>query len=218
VSDDRRLVDAYEELLAARAPSSRDACPPPEALLALVERQGDEDARLATLDHTMSCASCRRDLDLLRAATAAAGEKAPDASGVIPLPIGRRAGRRAAWAPLAAAAGIVLVVGVGVLSRGSREAPSTLRGGAAAVLLAPPERVAGGAVMLRWHRVADAPRYRVEVFAPSGATVAEAIVVDTTFTLPAAAFAGRPDSLRWTVTALRPDGGELRSTMGRLVP
>ena len=58
MTDEERLRVAYGELLAARAPAGRDGCPPPEALLRLVEREGPEDARLATLDHVLGCTKC----------------------------------------------------------------------------------------------------------------------------------------------------------------
>jgi hypothetical protein len=216
MTDDRRLRDAYGELLAARAPSGRAACPAPESLLALAERDGDEDARLATLDHVMSCASCRRELDLLRAALAASAQASSDVPSVTPLSSARRA-RRSAWRPLAAAAGIVVVVGVGIIARRG-SAPSTVRGGDAIVTLIAPERAADGGMVLRWQRVPDAVRYHVEVFAPSGETVADTVVPDTVLAIPSAALVARPDTLRWTVTAKRADGGEVRSPMGRISP
>jgi hypothetical protein len=216
MTDERRLRDAYEELLAARAPSGRNSCPAPEALLALAERDGPEDVRLGTLDHVMSCESCRRELDLLRAALAASLQASSDVPSVTPLS-SASGGRRNAWRPLAAAAGIVVVVGVGIIARGG-STPSTLRGGDAVVTLNAPERAADGGMVLRWQRVPDAVRYHVEVFAPSGVTIADTIVVDTAVALPPAALVARPDTLRWTVTARRSDGGEVRSTMGRISP
>jgi hypothetical protein len=222
VTDELRLRAAYGELLAARAPESRAPesradCAPPEALLALAERAGSEEERLATLDHVMGCLACRRELDLLRASLAASVETSAGAAPVTPLEA-RRAWRGFPLRPLVIAAGIVVVVGVGVITRREADVSPTLRGGANELALAPPHRRTDGGVVLRWRRIAEVPRYRVEVFAPSGVTVAEGIVADTTFAVPSGALAGQPDTLRWMVTALRPDGGELRSTMGRIAP
>src|SRR5689334_7232484 len=134
MTDEERLRVAYGELLAARAPAGRDGCPPPEALLRLVERQGPEDARLATLDHVLGCTWCRSELDLLRASVSAAstvgGEPARASHGVRGVP----------FRALALAAGIVVVIGVGVIARDREDQSRVLRGDAASVELARPER------------------------------------------------------------------------------
>lgn len=217
MTDDGALQQAYEELLTARAPADRARCPSPEALLALVERQASEDARLTTLDHVMSCAACRRELDLLRVAVAAAN--AAGSSGADSTRSVQRGIPRIPLRPLALAAGIVVVIGVGVVSR-ERYAPGTsvLRSGASTGALLVPVRQPDGGVLLRWRAVDDAPRYRVEVFTSSGASVVELVVVDTSLVVSSMTFRGRTDTLRWTVTALRTDGGELRSPMGRISP
>ena len=218
MTDDRRLRDAYAELILARAPVDRAGCSTPEALLALVEREGDEELRLATLDHVMACARCRSELDLLRAATdastQAASERLPDDIARA----GRSRPRRWPVRPLAIAAGIVVVIGVGVIARGPGNERTQLRGGETALALLGPERASDGGVLLRWRSVADSPRYRVEVFSPSGATVAEGVVSDTTFAVSASALAAGRDTLSWMVTALRADGGEVRSPLGHIAP
>ena len=213
MSEDAKLRLAYDELLAARRPADRARCPPPDALLRLVGREGDEAARLATLDHVLRCGWCRPELDLLRASADAAAVVArgrPGAAGrVFGMPV------RA----LAMAAGIVVVAGVGLIARG-RDRPDSgqLRGGVPAVTLATPERRADGGVELRWSRPSDAVRYRVEVLAASGATVAQALVTDTTYVVSRASMAGAPAPLQWMVTAIRADGAEHSSPMGRIGP
>lgn len=216
---DDALQRAYAELLRARAPAPADRarCSSPEALLALAERQSSEESRLSTLDHVMSCVACRRELDLVRAAVAAgeaAGPTVAHSTRIAP-----PGGRQMPLRPLALAAGIIVVIGVGVLSR-ERSTPGTsvLRGGASTVPLLAPERQRDGGVLLRWRAVDDAPRYRVEVFTSSGASVAEFVAVDTSIVVSPMTLAGRPDTLRWMVTALQIDGGELRSPMGRITP
>jgi hypothetical protein len=56
-------------MLALRAETTpgREACPEVERLLALVERSGSEEARLALLDHVMACPHCHAEFELLRA-------------------------------------------------------------------------------------------------------------------------------------------------------
>ena len=213
MTGDERLRQAYDELLAARAPADRAGCPAPEALLRLAEREGDEDARLATLDHVLGCTWCRSELDLLRAsgdaATTIARESARMARGLRVLPM------RA----LAMAAGIVVVIGVGLIARdrGAGER-GTLRGTAPSVVLAVPERRADGAVLLRWSSLDGAERYRIELFTARGTTVAEAVVRDTTYVVSPAVAAGAVGPLSWMVTAIRQDGAERSSPMGRIAP
>lgn len=209
---DDALRRAYAELLREGVPPDRGACPPPEALLALVERVGDERDRMRTLDHVMSCTLCRRDFDLLRTATESATHTVAGSGS------GRAGARRALpWRPLAIAAGLVVAVGVGVLSRelGTPAAP-LLRGSEHTVSLLGPEPRADGSLALRWRRVPDATRYRVELFAPSGRMVSGATITDSLFVVPRDVVAAAGDSLRWMVTALRPDGGELHSRSERL--
>lgn len=215
--DDATLRDAYQELFAARSPHNRGECPPPEALLAIVERTGNETDRLATLDHVMTCARCRLDLDLLRTAAVAAEETM--AEPVIPVG-GVRGGlvRRFPLRPLAIAAGLVVAVGIGLLSRKPGERPPLLRGSAHTVVLIAPEHRSDGSTLLRWRPLPDAMRYRVEVFAATGRTVVTDTVADSAFLLPAAATAGREEQLRWMVTALHGDGHEVHSPAERIEP
>lgn len=62
-----QIVDAYARAVQRRSDPGRADCPGPDALLALVEHQGTEVERLATLDHVMGCVACARDFELLRA-------------------------------------------------------------------------------------------------------------------------------------------------------
>ena len=211
--DDGELRQAYDELLRARGPRDRSACPSPEALLALVEREGAETDRLRTLDHVMSCAGCRRDFDLLRTATDPATRAVGELGAV--RPIGAR--RRLPWRPLAIAAGLVVAVGIGVVSRGARTTTPLLRGSGHTVALLAPEPRPDGSLLLQWRRLPDATRYRVELFTPSGHMVVGATLADSSYVVtPGAVAAG--DSLRWMVTAIRGDGSEARSRTERLTP
>ena len=212
MTDDARLRSAYDELLAARAPADRAGCPAPEALLRLVEREGDESSRLATLDHVLSCSWCRSELDLLRAGADAASIAVPASSTSAGM-------RRMPLRALAMAAGIVVVIGVGVIARDQGDQTrGTLRGTGSAITLGTPERRADGALLLRWSRADDATRYRVELFTVSGATVAQAVVSETTYVVSPDTTAGATRPLRWMVTAMTADGAERSSPMGRIPP
>jgi hypothetical protein len=72
---EHRLRRSYDMMLALRAEASlgREGCPEVERLLALVERSGSEEARLALLDHVMACPHCHAEFELLRAAHRASG-------------------------------------------------------------------------------------------------------------------------------------------------
>lgn len=214
MTDDTALRDAYRELVAARAPNDRSSCPAPEAMLAVIERTGDEHARLATLDHVMSCAACRHDFDLLRTAAQSAAEAAGD--GKPALHVVRGGGRPTRRFPLrsfAVAAGLIVAVGVGLLSWQPGSRRPLLRGDANTVVLLAPESRPDGSALLRWRTVRGAAAYRVEVFAPDGQTVAADTVSDSTFVLPAAEVS---DQLRWMVTALHGDGHEVHSRAERV--
>ena len=217
MTDDAALREAYRELMAARVPRDRSGCPAPEALLALVERSGHETTRLATLDHVMRCGDCRRDFDLLRTAAASAEQAAAGEPPVLHVVRGggRSSARRFPLRSMAVAAGLVVAVGVGLLSwhPGSRQ--PLLRGEANTVVLLAPEQRPDGSALLRWRTVPGAAAYRVEVFAPNGHTVAADTVSDSTFVLPAPDVS---DQLRWMVTALHGDGHEVRSPAMRVVP
>jgi hypothetical protein len=217
MTDDAALRDAYRELMAARAPRDRSACPPPEALLAVVEKRGDDATRLATLDHVMGCAACRHDFDLLRAASESAIQTGASDTAVetpaLTLVRGGGASRRLSLRSVAIAAGLVVAVGVGLLSWHPGAPRPLLRGDEHTVVLLAPELRSDGGALLRWRRVPGASAYRVEVFRPNGRTVVADTVRDSTFVLPAT---GTTDDLRWMVTALHGDGHEVHSRAERV--
>jgi len=215
MTDDAELRDAYHELLAARAPRDRSACPAPDALLAVIEKQGDEATRLATLDHVMRCDACRRDFDLLRTAAASARQAEAGEAPALHVVTGGAGThrRRFSLRSLAVAAGLVVAVGVGTLTWNSRTPQPLLRGDDHTVVLLAPEPRADGGALLRWRSVPGAAAYRVEVFTPSGQTVVADTVRDSTFVLPVSAANA---SLRWMVTALHGDGHEVHSRVERV--
>lgn len=164
---EERLRDAYALLV--RAPRDRAACPAPNALLAVVERQGREDERLATLHHVASCAACRRELDLLRAAARAA--RATSLA---------RGGRFASWTrPIALAATVMVAAGVAmwVGGRGAERA-GVMRGGEALALY-PARRADPGGEMLSWRPAPGAMRYELTLIDGDGRELLRRVVPDT---------------------------------------
>jgi hypothetical protein len=93
---DEELRALYRLAIRSRTtPASRGGCPSSEAMLALVQREGDEDARLATFDHVLSCeAGCREEYERLRAidwtedvdAAPALAPTPPAVAGPVPSP------------------------------------------------------------------------------------------------------------------------------------
>ncbi len=193
VMNEARLRELYSSHIATRRPTDRAACPAPDALQALVRREGAEEERLATLDHAMSCADCRSEFDLLRSIEEA----------------GRRVGaagstsRRSWMMPAALAASLLLAVGVGRLGLAPSE-DDIVRGGPegeAVTLLGPPrEARAGTPLLFAWHTVPGATRYRLEVLDGEGDVALEAETTDT-LVAPDAAAALPAGEYQWWVSA-----------------
>ena len=62
---DEALREAYQRVLDARRVGGREPCVAPEAMLALLRREGTEEHRLEALDHVMRCGACRSEFELL---------------------------------------------------------------------------------------------------------------------------------------------------------
>ena len=198
---DARLQDLYREALAARDARPGAACPEPEALQALVERQGPEEERLATLDHALSCRSCSRELELPRALRAAA-------------PSVRRPRVASPW--LVAASTIVAVAAATIALRSMSTPRDVLRGpSAGGVILVSP---AAHASVLRWHAVPRAVSYLVEVMDAQGAVLAADTTADTSFALPAILRTRPEPNEQWWVRARLSDGAEVRSSIAPVAP
>lgn len=191
---DARLQELYREAMAARDARAGAACPEPEALQALVERQGTDEERLATLDHASWCRSCSRELELLRALRTAA-------------PSVRRPRVATPWA--VAASAIVAVAAATIALRALSTPGNVMRGAASGgvVLVSPP----ANASVLSWHAVPRAVSYVVEVMDAQGAVLAADTTADTAFALPASVRAAPAPHEQWWVRARLSDGAELRS-------
>lgn len=206
-----QLRAAYADAVAMRRPETRAACPAPEAILALVRREGSEDERVATLNHALSCVDCERELDLLRAL-----ERAGSA-GPRPVP-GRTPWRR--YAGIAVAASVLLAIALGP-GRTLLEREHAVRGGAdpLAPIAPAPDAVLrtapSSSPTFVWHALPDAERYTLEVLTTDGALVFSGTTRDTTLTI-ASPQPLAPGEYQWSVTARASDGGELRSAARRL--
>ncbi len=198
MSDDR-----LRELYAAGRTAGAEH-PAPEAIHALVRREGPEDARLATLDHVMACEECHREFDLLRAIEQAETERVAAA----------RPGARRAWlVPVALAASLLLAVGIG-RSVLRPDGEDTTRGAADDVVLVQPgrEASAGDALSFTWRAVAGASGYELEVLDAGGGVAASASTTDTTAS-PLSAKALPAGDYRWWVRAATTDARALRSAL-----
>jgi hypothetical protein len=205
---DERLRELYATAVRSRTARTGGEHPAPEAIAALVRREGAEESRLATLDHVMSCAECRRDFDLLSAV-----ERAGLESGAV----GRTGARRSWFMPAALAASLLVAIGLGRTLM--RTADDTTRGGggSAIVLLQPAaEAVAGDSLIFAWRPVPGASRYELELLDAGGSVAASAQTADTTAS-PATVRALPPGEYRWWVRAATSDGRPLRSPLRALV-
>jgi hypothetical protein len=205
---DERLRELYATAVRGRTARTGGEHASPEAIAALVRREGAEEARLATLDHVMSCAECRRDFDLLSAV---------ERSGVQSGAAGRPGARRSWFMPAALAASLLVAIGLGRTLM--RPADDTTRGGggSAIVLLQPAaEAVAGDSLIFAWRPVPGASRYELELLDAGGSVAASTQTADTTAS-PAAVRALPPGEYRWWVRAATSDGRPLRSPLRVLV-
>jgi len=196
----------YRSRVAAK-PVVTERCVSPEAMLALFQREGSEDERMATLEHVMSCPACHREYEWL-AAVDQAVQAVPAASPTRPW-----------WrsAPLALAASLLLVIGAGLLVRAPwRAAGEAVRGESGDVALIAPAAGATvtGSATFAWHPLAEASAYVLEVQRPDGQVVRSDTTADTMLALPSAALA--PHRYRWWVREVT-NGSEPRSSAFRTV-
>jgi len=206
-----------------------EGCSSPEDLALLASGEGDEARRLAILDHVMTCRTCQRELDLVRAAASAGREMGSGRSA----PAIARRGWLRTYGTLLAAAAVLIAVGLTVGTIRTRngggaahDASTVLRGSGrgdatAAIQLISPANGAQSRLPLTlvWHAVpgehAGSSAYRVEVLDSTGApALVEQSVRDTTLALSAQRL--RPDENYswWVSTSL--GGSVLRSRLSRL--
>ena len=189
------FVRLYQRGTANRRDAARVGCVPPEALLAVVEQQGSEEERLASINHAMTCADCGEELELLRA-TRVVRDRA-----------------RIPHGGFAVAASLVLVAGLGYYTLARRGSPepavdsAVMRGVTGDV-----QRVDS----LVWRSMPGVTSYVVEVRREDGTLVTRAATTDTSFVVPDSARVAPGNDVYWTVSARLSDGSELRSAARRV--
>jgi len=202
LTDTVRLQRLYSGRVVRRG--AAEGCVAPEAILAVLQREGAETDRLATLEHVMSCAACHREYEWLRAVDEAVleGKRAADGSG-------RRWWSRAA--PLALAASLVLAAGTALLM--TRRGAEVQRGeGGEIELIAPSDRVGpGGELTFVWRPLAGAPEYVVEVQRRDGSVAFSDTTADTTLSIAEPLRVLPGSEYRWWVRETT-DGAEPRSS------
>jgi hypothetical protein len=228
---DARLRELYARTTASVGKRDTETHADPEALLALVRREGPEEERLALLDHVMACDSCRGEFELLRAVERAGGSSSESSSGTIPFPV--RGGAAAAddarhrplsrwrgFIPIAAAASLLLAVGIGIgVQRGGGGEPAdVMRGAADEVALVAPaaEFRVGGPITFAWRPVPGARRYELEVVDGGGTAVFSTRTTDTLVVLNDATRLVPGVDYQWWVRAVTDGGAQPRSPMRRL--
>jgi hypothetical protein len=166
-----RLRRLYSGRVAARAGGA--GCVTPEAILAVIRREGGEDERLARLEHVMSCAACHREYEWLKAVDEAALEAE-----------GAAVGRARPWwsraAPLALAASLVLAAGTALLV--TRRGADVERGEEGEIELVAPRagEAADRPLTFTWRPVSGASDYVLEVQRGDGSVAFSDTTSDTT--------------------------------------
>jgi hypothetical protein len=195
LTETARLRQLYSGRVASRG--TAPGCVTPEAILAVIRREGGQDGRLATLEHVMSCAACHREYEWLKAVTEAAGA-------------GGEGRRRQGWfraAPLALAASLVLAAGTALLV--ARRVNDVERGADGGIELVAPRvgEAAGRPLAFTWRPAAGASAYVLEVQRVDGTVAYSDTTADTTSTV-----AGLNEGeYRWWVREAT-DGAEPRSS------
>ena len=208
VAETERLQKLYAGRVTGRPGNEPHASP--DAILAVVTRDGSEEERLATLEHVMACAECHREYQWLTAVNEA-GLEAEGSAAAAP--------RRPWWrgAPMAMAASLLVAVGAAVVLSGVlRTGDDRERGASGDIVLAGPgERVSGnGPITFAWHAVPGVSRYVLEVQRADGSVALADTTADTAATVIDTSRL-RPDSVyRWWVREAT-DGSEPRSSAFR---
>jgi hypothetical protein len=208
VAETERLQSLYSRRVAA---SSQDqgSHATPEAILAVVQREGPEEERLATLEHVMCCATCHRDYEWLSAVDQAGAE----AEGTT----ARAAGPWWRGAPLALAASMAVAVGAAVvLSNVLRSGPERERGPGGDIALITPGTTAeaGGPLTFTWRPVPGVSRYVLEVQGANGSIAFADTTADTSATLADPSRLAAGSAYRWWVREAT-EGTEPRSSAFR---
>jgi hypothetical protein len=206
MTEDARLQQLYARRVATRGTGGGPPCVSLEAILAVVQRQGSEEDRLATLEHVMSCAACHSEYQWLMAVDQAAAETEATPGAT----------QRQAWwrgAPLAMAASLAAIGAAVVLSGILHPGAERERGAANDIaLIAPGGRASGDApIAFTWKALPGVSRYVLEVQRPDGSVVLADTTADTVIVVADPVRRLPESNYRWWVREVT-DGAELRSS------
>lgn len=220
--NDEELRNAYAALRRERAQRSTADQPTTESIRQALDGELTEQERERVLAQAISSGASIQ-LALLQAAHVASSGALPNTTSRAAMSGGTaRSTRR--WWPLAAAAALVLAVGVPLATRTPSDDAIRFRSGAvggAPQLIAPASGAAlSTAQRFVWNAVPGGTSYTLELLDANGRTVTQLVVNDTTAVLGAAVSdVDRARATGWWVTAVTSDGrrtrSELRLTRGR---
>lgn len=209
---DSELTRLRERFRAAAGEAERPAdCPAAERLWdALHHRLSSGECR-SIIDHTARCPACAEAWRLARdiSSTAATAQVEAERTGLGPVHgVGWRR-----WVPLAAAAALVVVVGMMLRHGHVRDdhPPQYRTGDEIAIRSLLPQGIplARSACQLRWSAGPEGSRYTVEVANADLEVIVRSRGLESTeFTVPFDRLAGLPPGaeLLWRVEAILPDG------------
>jgi len=205
VAETERLQRLYTSRVTGRTVGTPHASP--DAILAVVMREGSEEERLATLEHVMACADCHREYEWLTAVNQA-GLEAEGSGAASP--------RRTWWrgAPMAMAASLLVAVGAAlVLTRALRTGTDRERGPSGDIaLLAPGDRApATVPITFTWHAAPGVSRYVLEVQRADGSVALADTTADTVAIVNDTSRLRADSAYRWWVREVT-DGSEPRSS------
>jgi len=223
-------------------PLSREECPPPEAILQVLEKSIAIEKREKVIDHIVKCAYCLQEFELLLGFVRGENEMAEEISsflegkvGGAPPPrkkpkIGARISRLSpqffsTWRIAAVSMAMIIIAGLLLILINPilKPALDKERGKARAqVRLLSPLRGQTGALPLvfRWQEVEGAELYQMEVFDKSLLLLWRSPQIEEhTLELPTAIMKTLEENTVyfWMVTAFFPDGIEKESQLGTFI-
>lgn len=206
--NEERMRDLYARHTAFRAATDPPCQVSLEAMIEVLEHHGSEDHRREIMAEILRNPACREEFELLRAMVRAS-------EGVTIPAEAERSHKTPLFTPLQWrwAAGIIVVVGIGLIGLMLRPRPADqMRGGASEVAMYGPrdqERVRSLPGFV-WGRVEGAIDYRFQLLSESGQVVYSASGTDTVAFVPSDVPVA-PGRYLWNVTVEMPGGVAVNS-------
>lgn len=208
------MIPGDEEMARLRAAFAEDSgpapdperCPSPEAILAAVRGELPQHEIRSIIEHTAACSTCAEEWRLAAAFEEGEGEAAREPH-YLARPQSRRWHDRLPAYAAAAAAVLVLAVGVQIGRQTGTSKPSVSRGVTAEIRPMSEEDQQRDRCVLAWTEVSDATGYHLEVFDLGGSTVAQADVGGLEYPLCSKLRELPPGThLKWQVAPVFPPG------------